>query len=467
MIYYRYLVLFIIIGYSRCADKPSNTDITTGDGSDYEEDNFQVIETTETLTEGLTETQPEHEHETTRTETVNDVETQTDLEQLEHEPQPDNVPPPIQPTRYYLIEPQFQYPGYHSIYYYPPHQPVYLPLQPQYPVPQPIPQVEPTHYYPGYEYPEYEPQPTPIQPPQPQPQPAQPLQPYQSPQLHYEPYQQYYPGYPPVPYPPYQPHPGYQPQPTPQYGPYGPYQPYYPEPHQPYGPYQPQPVPIDEGIQESIDEPQYVEKQRKKPKKKKYKSIIFMKKDQDGKLVEMDGEDYKMAFSDSFKSKFIIKGKLEEIFFEGETVWKHMDGNDYPSFVAYNKIIKKFLIFVGQRFFLSRKVNGTWKISSRKVPKYLRMFTKDDEGNDVKITDNQYDFEVTQRGEVIYKIVPGVKCNKIMINEKSIYINRFNKGFPLSVYLNLEGELIVEFKNCTILFKIIDGDYRPLITKRR
>uniref|UniRef100_A0A3B0MEY0 Theileria-specific sub-telomeric protein, SVSP family, putative n=1 Tax=Theileria annulata TaxID=5874 RepID=A0A3B0MEY0_THEAN len=294
-----------------------------------------------------------------------------------------------------------------------------------------------------------------------------PHQTYQPPQLHYEPYQQYYAGYPPVPYPPYQPHPGYQPQPTPQYGPYVPYQSYYPEPHQPYGPYQPQPVPIDEGIQESIDEPQYVEKQRKKPKKKKYKSILFLKKDQDGKLVEMDSEDCKMAFSDSFKSKFIIKGKLEEIFFEGETVWKHMDGNDYPSFVAYNKIIKKFLIFVGQRFFLSRKVSDTWKISSRKVPKYLRMFTKDDEGNDVKITDNQYDFEVTQRGEVIYKIVPGVKCNKIMINEKSIYINRFNKGFPLSVYLNLEGELIVEFKNCTILFKIIDGDYRPLITKRR
>uniref|UniRef100_A0A3B0MI40 Conserved Theileria-specific sub-telomeric protein, SVSP family n=1 Tax=Theileria annulata TaxID=5874 RepID=A0A3B0MI40_THEAN len=300
---YTYTLILLLIGYSECSDKPSNTQGSNSNEDnlpqigglslvDYndsdEEDNFQVIETSHETTQ---ETGPEEvTEEITDTEgqaePAKDVETQTDQEQLEPHPQP----PPLV---YCLVGPQYEYPGYHSTYYQPSQQQQTQPQfsqgyygPPQEPQQQPTPQYYQQYYQKyyqqpptqgtGYYGPQYQHQPTQQGPYQPLPGPHQPpaqpgypigyqpvpQQPTHQPQPPSQSVIQYYPHpvqpYQPVP-PPHQPitQPPQGFQPIPQqllhYGPYQlpqlpqyqPVQHYYPlpqsQPPQPIQPQQPQP----------------------------------------------------------------------------------------------------------------------------------------------------------------------------------------------------------------------------------
>ncbi|XP_954722.1 Theileria-specific sub-telomeric protein, SVSP family, putative [Theileria annulata] len=251
-----HVLIFLLIGYSGCSDKPTNTQgsnssednlpkiggLSLVDYSDSDdEDNFQVTTTSETTqTETITEETTDGQTET-QNEPVKDVGIQTETEPHQYQPHV-----PYQPTQ----QPQQPQYGYQPIPYQPVHyqpQPVYQQgyQYPEYGQYQPIPQpytayeqyTQPTPPgYTGYEPPQgYQPQPVyqPYQPPQPQQQP-------------------YYPGYGPEQYQPYPPAPYVQyPQPTQPYGPQT-------EFTQPHGPYQPQPP------QYQPHEPQQSHSSRKK-----------------------------------------------------------------------------------------------------------------------------------------------------------------------------------------------------------
>ncbi|XP_953546.1 Theileria-specific sub-telomeric protein, SVSP family member, putative [Theileria annulata] len=170
---YTYTLILLLIGYSGCSDKPTNTQgsnsnednlpkiggLSLVDYSDSDdEDNFQVTETQEEQTEEITEvldetqteqettqieTQPEPETTQTQTETqtepVKDVETQTDLEQPEPqtEPEPDdNQIKEKLHVLYYVPPPQEPYGIYQQIVAIPPIKPL----------PPPVPGESPKYY---------------------------------------------------------------------------------------------------------------------------------------------------------------------------------------------------------------------------------------------------------------------------------------------------------------------------------
>uniref|UniRef100_A0A3B0MZJ1 Theileria-specific sub-telomeric protein, SVSP family member, putative n=1 Tax=Theileria annulata TaxID=5874 RepID=A0A3B0MZJ1_THEAN len=177
---YTYTLILLLIGYSGCSDKPSNTQgsnsnednlpkiggLSLVDYSDSEdEDNFQVTETTEEqierirethetteITEELDETsqtteESTYEHTETHTEEitetegqaepVKDVETQTDLEQPEPQTESDdNQRKEKLHVLYYVPPPQEPYGTYQQIVAIPPIKPL----------PPPIPGESPKYY---------------------------------------------------------------------------------------------------------------------------------------------------------------------------------------------------------------------------------------------------------------------------------------------------------------------------------
>uniref|UniRef100_A0A3B0NB62 Theileria-specific sub-telomeric protein, SVSP family, putative n=1 Tax=Theileria annulata TaxID=5874 RepID=A0A3B0NB62_THEAN len=152
---YTYILILLLIGYSGCSDKPTDTQgsnsnednlpkiggLSLVDYNDSEEDNFQVTTTHETTHETQTE-----EH----------TETHEEPEELTEEPQVHQ--PTQQPPVYYIVGQQPD-PGYYPVYQ-PPIQPTpYEQYQPSHPGYQPI---QGPQYYPGYQpvysyYPEYQP----------------------------------------------------------------------------------------------------------------------------------------------------------------------------------------------------------------------------------------------------------------------------------------------------------------------
>ncbi|XP_952698.1 Theileria-specific sub-telomeric protein, SVSP family, putative [Theileria annulata] len=200
---YTYILILLLIGYSGCSDKPTDTQGSNSNEDnlpkigglslvDYndsdEEDNFQVTETSETTqiethetqeettTEEIIETHEEPEHETTEEPQV-------------HQPTP--IQPTQQPPVYYIVGQQPD-PGYYPVYQLPiqptpyeqyqpsqhGYQPIYLQYQPEF-------QQIPYQQYPEIQYQEYQgyqfiPQPQPIPQHQPIYQPYIPItQPYE------------------------------------------------------------------------------------------------------------------------------------------------------------------------------------------------------------------------------------------------------------------------------------------------
>uniref|UniRef100_A0A3B0MZI2 Theileria-specific sub-telomeric protein, SVSP family member, putative n=1 Tax=Theileria annulata TaxID=5874 RepID=A0A3B0MZI2_THEAN len=542
---YTYTLILLLIGYSGCSDKPTNTQGSNSNEDNFpkivglslvdysdsdEEDNFQVTETQEEQTEGIRETHEEHtqthtevltETEThteeldgtetepvkdveTHTEPVKDVETQTDLEQPE--PQKEH-PRPIQPTRYYLIEPQFQYPGYHSIYYYPPYQ-TPTPYHPY--GTQPTPQVEPQHYYSGYEYQPTQPyQPVPEYYPGPQyPVPIQqyplphPIQPYQQPQPPI-----------PIPHPPIQgPYQQYQPQPGYQSGPYQSQvtQPTQPdestqptkeattqtqttkEPQQttqhtqyttePSG-LQPETIPVEIGSDEEEeppeppkgptgpqgpgdgDQPEGAEGEGE-DEELLCKEIKFLKKNAVGSLVELTKEECKIIINNIYKVKYHVTANVEQVLFEDKIIYEHRPEKPYFQTLVYNKKNNAFVVSRPYGFLLIKNISGEWVTKrARKIPEYLKFFRQGSVGREVEIHDRNYWVEFTTLEGFRFTFKKGVYCTKVQVANQVIWVKKIGEDHPYSVTFTAREKVIILFNGYIRIFSKGRGLYRHILTR--
>ncbi|XP_953543.1 Theileria-specific sub-telomeric protein, SVSP family member, putative [Theileria annulata] len=541
---YTYTLILLLIGYSGCSDKPTNTQgsnsnednlpqiggISLVDYSDSDdEDNFQVTETQEEQTEEITEvldethteetsetdvldeTQPEPEttqietqpelettqvltETETQTEPVKDVETQTDLQQPE--PQTEH-PRPIQPTRYYLIEPQFQYPGYHSIYYYPPYQtptPQYGPYGPQ---PQPIP------------YDQYPPiQPVPIH------------HPYGTPP-------QYYPGYliEPItiqqPIPHIQQQQGYQPQPQAYYPVPQPEpsqtesskvstpkqptepatekseqqtqsepsketteeatQPTHTQPTQEPEQLRPETIPVEVGSDDEEEPPKEPsgpgdgDQSPDKPEEEEEeedeeellcKEIKFLKKDAVGSLVELTKEECKIILNNIFKVKYHVNANVEQVLCDGKIIYEHRPEKPYFQTLLYNKKNNAFVVTRPYGFLLIKNISGEWVTKrGRKIPEYIKFFRQGSVGREVEIHDRNYWIEFTSLEGFRFTFKKGVYCTKVQVANQVIWVKKFGEDHPFSVTFTAREKVIILFNGYIRIFSKGRGLYRHILTR--
>ncbi|XP_952696.1 Theileria-specific sub-telomeric protein, SVSP family, putative [Theileria annulata] len=417
---YKCVIILILIKCVYSSDKPINTHITTGDGSDNEEDNFEVTETTE-ITEGVTGTQ---------TEPVKDVETQTDPQQTPH------------PIVYYLVGPHpEQQPIGPQAYYQPVYQQPYHPIPPQ--------------YYTGYG------------PPQPY---------YPGPYEQYQPYQQaYQPHQQPQPQPQYYPHPGYQVpyQPYPPYLPQQPtYQPYpgYQVPYQPYG--RPPPIqgptpPKEQSEQITRRRPKFRPKDQQGQfglggdeitqvvsKEPKFcKAITLMKKNEDGNLVQMTEKDYKILFEDNNITKYEPTCDVEQVLCDDDSVYEHRPGDPYSTLINYNISENKFILKLVDGFLFFKHRHGKWLPSKHRIPNYVKYFSKDSEGNDVEINSENYELELSSTGAIRCEFKVGVQCYKILYKDTKVWEKSSIEKFPSLISYTIKEDFMIYYDNTVKIYK--------------
>ncbi|EAN32281.1 SVSP family protein [Theileria parva strain Muguga] len=459
-------IIFIltVAEYVHCGDKPNNTNGTIEIDSHGEDDNFDVTEQTSDQPTQEPEEQPYPLGPTQPTQQPFVLEPEQteplDLSMKPAQPQPVHPQPrlPIQPIQYPLpIHPQASQPGF--------------PVQPGYPV-RPIPR-----YPPGY--PPYPPYP--------------------------------YPPYPPYPYPPY-----------PPYGPYPPYSPY--DPYPPYSPYvpptqpipprpthyvpppqqsieqpieqpqpidqpteQPQPIdqpaeetePIDQPIEqpEPIDQPMPVdiiepsETQENVIEKKtrvKCKIIKLMKRNEGGKLIPMTKKDFKKVSYHITKVKFELFANLEQLICDGELAYEHTPGKPYASSLIQNRQFKEFFIRIKDILTIVRHINNKWKISDHKIPFCFQLFTKDSEGKEVLITEENIDVELSSFECFKYMFNTGVRCHKVVVKDKLVWEKKEDESeYPEAMVVTKKGRVSLSFEEQIVIFIEKADCYEQVETKHK
>ncbi|XP_955543.1 Theileria-specific sub-telomeric protein, SVSP family, putative [Theileria annulata] len=525
---YTYIIILILIGYSRCSDK--HTDQYLDGQLDDEDDNFDV--------------------RVKELENLLDEEDNYDLIEANIESiiEDDDIS-----SGAVDIETGFQHP---------PHQ-TYQPQQPQQPgYPEPPPQGPPL----PQQYPGYQPQPTPIQATPPSQGPTQPVQhprpPYQ-PQPPQPPAQplpiatpiqhqpQYHSGYQFIPHPqpiPQQPQPQYRPpqqhyipqhapisvQPSiqiPQPGYYGapirvpifhgirhptqqiihpqiitPYQTYIPQtipipvgqivssiprtipPYQyptnillptlpivttiPYAPIrlmtqQPivdHPLTVDNKIDESIKEPSVEEEPSKRPKI--FKTITLMKKDEKGDLVPMTDEDFRILWSDAQITKYLLKSELEQINCDGECIWKHGNAKYHAKKITHNKVLSSIAIRYRYYFIVLRDLGGLWQQIKRRIPNKTVFYTHDDQNKLVELSDCNYNIDVSSSGAIKYILMACSKCVRVDCRGETIWEKDPKDTYPQVICIDEEINIIVYFDGYLRVYVKKDGVYVPMYTKK-
>eukprot|EP00375_Theileria_parva_P001882 XP_764557.1 hypothetical protein [Theileria parva strain Muguga] len=455
-----YIITLVVIAYVKCSDKSPNLQGEGNGGSlvpDYndseeDDDNYNVTETSG-------ETEPTQDPQTqVQTQDVNYYVTGPS-DPYSSQPQiidvyllPGTQSPPPQPPQPTQPLQQYQPPQPQpvAVQFYPqviPHpqptqqpygpyqpQPQYYPGYQQYvPPPQPPQYYGPQQYHPGIQYVPYQT----FQIPQPQvgpPLPYQPI-PYQLPPqpISYQPQPQHI---------PYQPQPQIvlAPPPQPMVQPMVQAHPItQPIPYQPSQPIvQPQDVtsqgPIQDQAQETTDKPEEKGAVGETGKL----SLVFLKKNNQGDLVEMTKEDYNEKSSGVNVDKYSFKANLEEMIYNGESIYKHKSEKHYNKSLTHNKKFNVFIFRFLNGFVCVENIKGTWVQTGRTVPTFIKFFSRDKNGKDFLLNEGHYDLSLTCSKSFRYRFLSDVTCTKIIVKDLIAW-EQSTEGYPSTVTFTIKG----------------------------
>eukprot|EP00375_Theileria_parva_P002850 XP_765531.1 hypothetical protein [Theileria parva strain Muguga] len=125
---------------------------------------------------------------------------------------------------------------------------------------------------------------------------------------------------------------------------------------------------------------------RKKPSRKTHKIELY-KKDAGGNLVEMSDNDYFITHMDVDKGKYLFNSNLEQIRSEGEIVYEHLSGTPYCSVLKHRRRYNIFILTNPEGFILVKKVEGVWRKFPKSIPDFLKLYTQDSEGSEILLTE--------------------------------------------------------------------------------
>ncbi|EAN30741.1 SVSP family protein [Theileria parva strain Muguga] len=194
---------------------------------------------------------------------------------------------------------------------------------------------------------------------------------------------------------------------------------------------------------------------RKDPKpQRKIKKLKFYKKDCEGNLVEMTGRDYGVIFSNSNKAKYIFNACLEQIERGNEIIYVHSQRVPYCSLLRYSKPNDIIVMTNSDGFTLVKKSKGIWTRTDHVIPDYVKFYTRDLGGNYVLITSDQYNIDFTSDRSFRYEFFPGVKCHKIVVTGMIAWKKTDNDAdYPLAIYVTSALDVIVNFEGYSKMYR--------------
>ncbi|XP_954703.1 Theileria-specific sub-telomeric protein, SVSP family [Theileria annulata] len=186
------------------------------------------------------------------------------------------------------------------------------------------------------------------------------------------------------------------------------------------------------------------------------KQITFIKKDEMGNFVEMDNLDFDIDYEVKTTIKYSFKTNLEIIYCDGEIVYTHDIGTEYPVSLKYSKFMGRFIMQLRKDFLFIRYLDDRWLVKTRKIPDYIKIFTQDDQGNYIELTPEHCNIDITSTGSFKYN-VDSLKCTRIEYYNELVWDKRIKRGYPMTICYSLKISFMIYFKGYVSLYERING----------
>ncbi|XP_955544.1 Theileria-specific sub-telomeric protein, SVSP family, putative [Theileria annulata] len=197
------------------------------------------------------------------------------------------------------------------------------------------------------------------------------------------------------------------------------------------------------------------------------KKIKFMKKNEEGNLVELDTKDYMISFINENITRYKFNVEVAGIKYDGEMVYQHNPMHPYPNKITFNKKYIAFFVQLNRVFIMFKYKNGIWKIKLNKIPSTLRLY-RTVEGNYVELNDNNYHVDLCMAGFIKFIFKNGIKCTKIMVKNQVVWEQRDNDELcPLEVCISKTMRFYVYFERYVMVFDRVSGIYTHVDLKPR
>ncbi|EAN32271.1 SVSP family protein [Theileria parva strain Muguga] len=195
------------------------------------------------------------------------------------------------------------------------------------------------------------------------------------------------------------------------------------------------------------------------------KEIVLFKKDSDGNIIPMTENDYKKIISTEYENNYEFLANLEEVKCDGESVYSHIDGKFYPLSLTYKKPNNSFIIAFEDSFLRIKRRKGEWMTKSKKFKKHLKIYIKDEKGNEVEGGEEDDFYRITFNKAIKYKFKPGKKCNKIVFGDKLIWEKTPSDDYPIGFSINDRLNVVVFFEKYFKTFAKRSQGYRLKYTQ--
>eukprot|EP00375_Theileria_parva_P001902 XP_764577.1 hypothetical protein [Theileria parva strain Muguga] len=164
-----------------------------------------------------------------------------------------------------------------------------------------------------------------------------------------------------------------------------------------------------------------------------------------------------------YKMIFELNSKLEQILCDGKKVWNHKSKTPYPLSLTYFKNRDSFTFNRKGDFLLITREKERWVIKGVKGPTHIQLYKKGSDGNEIKLTKNEYSVCITGNGSLKLKINADVECSKIRIRNKVFWEKN---DYPRAIYLTQSRNILLEFKEYKIVFGRRAGIYFQMYSTR-
>uniref|UniRef100_A0A3B0MXE9 Theileria-specific sub-telomeric protein, SVSP family, putative n=1 Tax=Theileria annulata TaxID=5874 RepID=A0A3B0MXE9_THEAN len=195
-------------------------------------------------------------------------------------------------------------------------------------------------------------------------------------------------------------------------------------------------------------------------------TITLLKMNEEGKLVEMImKEDYKITWIDHNITKYKLYVEVELILCDDEVLFSHYYGKNYPLSMLHNRTTNTFVLDLYNVFMLVKNYKGKWIKRTRHVLNYVKLYTKDYYGNDVLITKKHFYLDLTEKCSFKYSLKTGARCCKVMVRDLLAWEKDPEEEFPLSISITRLMNVMVKFKNYIVVYGKRGGKYKLVYSK--
>ncbi|XP_952693.1 Theileria-specific sub-telomeric protein, SVSP family, putative [Theileria annulata] len=199
---------------------------------------------------------------------------------------------------------------------------------------------------------------------------------------------------------------------------------------------------------------------------KRCNTITLLKMNEEGELVEMImKEDYKITWIDHNITKYKLYVEVELILCDDEVLFSHYYGKNYPLSMLHNRTTNTFVLDLYNVFMLVKNYKGKWIKRTRHVLNYVKLYTKDYYGNDVLITKKHFYLDLTEKCSFKYSLKTGARCCKVMVRDLLAWEKDPEEEFPLSISITRLMNVMVKFKNYIVVYGKRGGKYKLVYSK--